>query len=543
MADLLTVISLMFIIAAPFLIIAKLLGVSTAPALILAGLAGGYFVEEGIMLEIARLGIALLVFTSTVRIQTKDIYTEVTDPEVAAVAQLLVVGLVGFTAGMLLGYPPAQALFIGLTASMSSSIIGSILFLTRYMDYVHDWLSVAIHSIQDFIALFLLMVVSAGSFQIDAVARHLGYGVMLLVLAMIISRYLYEQLGNFVRESNEAMLIMAVAILLFFLGAAQLMGSSIVVGAFAAGIAVNYDPVKYSEVINGVDSINDFFAALFFITIGALVTFPDLEVLGLTALLVGLSAVVKPAAMIWILSKQRYERRTATLTGLNLDQVGEFALIFAIEAFVLGFLFPAIFDAVILAAAITLVTTSFTRHYNEQIFHFLAYLGLLGDHWKALEKWSSVPGDLQDHIVIVGYGEYARRLVEVCEEHGRDYVVIESNPWKIEEMQENCEAFVFGDLFEDDTREYASFERAELIISTADFWPISEYVVDYSDRLKVILRTRDRSGARYFLERGAYYVAVSDLLAADHLEELFHSLVDEDEDFEELRERTAEIGG
>ena len=543
MADLLSIISLMFLIAAPFLLLAKIFNVSTAPALIVAGLFVGYFVEEAIMLDIARLGIALLVFTSTVRIQTKDFHTEVTDPELAAVGQLLIVGLIGCAAGLFLGYPPGQATFIGLTVSMSSSLMGSTLFYTRYMDYVHDWLSETIHSIQDFIALFLLMVVAAGTFQINAIAEHLGYGVILLVFATIINRYLYDLIGKFARHSSEIMLIMTVAILLFFLGAAQLMGTSIVVGAFAAGMAINYQPVKYSEVINGLDSINDFFAAIFFIIIGALVTLPSLEVVGLTALLVGIAVIVKPIVMIWILNKKKYERRTATLTGFNLDQVGEFALIFVIEALILGLIIPEIFEAVILAAAITLVTTSFTRYYNEQIFRTLAFLGVLGDHGQTLQKYSCVPPGLNNHIVIVGYGQYARRLVEVCEEYDADYVVIESSPWKINELEKKCDGFVFGDVFEPDTREMANFSEAELVISTADFWPISDELVQYSDQLKVILRTKDRRRAHELLDRGAYYVAVSDLLAADHLEELFHSLVDDKEDLEALRERSAEMLG
>ncbi len=541
MADLLSIISLMFLIAAPFLLLAKIFSISTAPALIVTGLVVGYFVEEAIMLEIARLGIALLVFTSTVRIQTKDFHTEVTDPELAAVGQLLIVGLFGFFSGWLLGYSPGQAIFIGLTASMSSSLMGSTLFYTRYMDYVHDWLSETIHSIQDFIALFLLMVVAAGAFQLDVIAEHLGYGVILLVITTVTNRYLYDLIGEFARHSSEVMLIMTVAILLFFLGAAQLMETSIVVGAFAAGVAVNYKPVKYSEVINGLDSINDFFAAIFFITIGALVTLPSLEVVGLTALLVGIAVIVKPMVVIWILTRKRYERRTATLTGFNLDQVGEFALIFVIEALILGLIIPEIFEAVILAAAITLVTTSFTRYFNEQIFRGLAYLGLLGDHGKTLKKYSCVPGKLENHIVIVGYGRYARRLVEVCKEYDADYVVIESSPWKIKELEDKCEGFVFGDVFEPDTREMANFSEARLVVSTADFWPINDELVRYSDRLKVILRTKNRLRAHELLDRGAYYVAVSDLLAADHLEKLFHALVEDGDNFEQLREKTGGI--
>lgn len=538
MANLLIIISIMFIIAGPLIVVAKIIGLPTAPALIVAGLITGYFVQESVMLEIARLGIALLVFTYTVRIQTKDINTKVSNPELVAVAQMVILGLIGFILGLVIGYPPGQAIFIGLTVSMSSSIMGSVLFVTRYMDHVHDWLSEKIHSIQDFIGLFLLMIISAGSFELNNIAQHLGYGVIMLVFAVFINRYFFDLIGKFARMSSEAMLIVTIAILLSFLGGSQLMGTSIVVGAFAAGVAINHDPVKYSEVINGLESIDDFFAAIFFITVGALVSMPTLKVIMLTAILTLLAMIVKPAIMIWLLRMKHYERRTATLTGFNIDQIGEFALIFVIEGLILGILMPEIFEAVILAAAITLITSCFTRRYNEQIFERLVSLGLLGSHGKALKKWSKLPDTLENHIVIVGYGQYARKLVQVCEEHKKNYIVIESNPGKIKEMNKNCTAFVFGDVREPDVREAANISKACLIVSTADFQPINEQIVKYANQTKVILRTKTHQQASDYLNRGAFYVAVSDLLAADQLQKMFQSLLYGGNNFEELRKQS-----
>jgi CPA2 family monovalent cation:H+ antiporter-2 len=528
MTELLTVLAIIFIVAGPFLLVGNFLRLPTAPALIVAGLAASPFIDQTLKLEIAQLGIALLVFTFAARIQTTDVQTVVADTEVVALGQMVVTGALGLGAGFLLGLQFDQAIFLGIAAALSSSIVGSTLFLAGELDLVHDQLSESIHSVQDFTGLFLLLVVGAGTFVLDPIANQLGYGVMLLLLGALINRHVFVQIGRFSGGAAEPMLIGTVALLVVFLGAAEFVGIPIVVGAFAAGIAVHHDPVEYSGMINGLGSINDFFAAVFFITVGSLVTLPTPNVILMTLAIVVLAGIVKPAITIALLMYKGYERRTATLTAFNLDQVGEFALIIAIQALFLGLLVQSVFDAIILAAAITLVTSSFTRHYDEEVYRVLADHGLLGDHGKTVERWSDVPEDLTDHVVIVGYGRHGTQLVETCEEHGQPYVVIESNPAGIEELRSGCEAYVFGDVIETETVEKARLTDARLVISTADWRPVNEHMVTFTDQVDVIVRTKDRTSAREFLDRGAFYVCVSDLLAADHLEERFESLIEGD---------------
>ena len=541
MTELLTTIAIIFVIAGPFLLLASVTRLPTAPALIGAGLVAGFFVDETLKLEIARLGIALLVFTFAVRIQPTDVQHAIGDGEVTALWQLGVVGAVGSGLGLLLGLAPEYALYLGIAATLSSSIVGSTLFLARGQDLVHDRLSESIHAVQDFVGLVVLLVISAGAFALEPIATQIGYGVLLLVAAIAINRYCFDQLGRYLGAPTEAMLVGTIALLLVFLGASEELGLSIVVGAFAAGLAVHRDAVRYAGVVNGLDSLNDFFAAIFFITVGALVTWPSIDVVAMTAVLVVLAAVLKPAVTVALLMHRGYERRTATLTGLNLDQIGEFALIIAIEALFLGLVLESVFEAIILAAAITLVTASVTRHYDEELYHWLANLGVLGRHGRSVDRWSEVPETMDDHVVIVGYGRHGRRLVRACEAHDQPYVVIESNPAVLEDLQAECSAFVLGDVVESRTVQRAGLTDARLVISTADSRPVNERVVAFADAVDVVVRTKGRESAREFLDRGAAYVAVSDLLAADRLEERFAELIagefDRDELVREVRDR------
>ncbi len=78
---LLTALAILFVVAGPLLLIAKGLGLSVIPSLIVAGLLVGQlgFIEEELMLELARLGIAFLVFTFSVQLHTERVRTVVSD--------------------------------------------------------------------------------------------------------------------------------------------------------------------------------------------------------------------------------------------------------------------------------------------------------------------------------------------------------------------------------------------------------------------------------------------------------------------------------
>jgi len=102
-------------------------------------------------------------------------------------------------------------------------------------------------------------------------------------------------------------------------------------------------------------------------------------------------------------------------------------------------------------------------------------------------------------------------------------------------LREDCQAYVFGDVIERKTAEKARLAEARLVVSTADTRPVNEHLVSLSDRVDVVVRTRDRASVREFLDKGALYVGVSGLLAADRLEEQFEALLDGEYDRDAFR--------
>ncbi|OVE85188.1 cation:proton antiporter domain-containing protein [Natronolimnobius baerhuensis] len=549
MSELLTAVSIMFIITGPLLLAANRYDLPTVPFFILAGVIAGFAMDgfgldEELTLEIAQYGIALLVFSFGVGIDFAAVRSVLGDSEIAALGQIFIVGSLGIGISIVLGVAPTEAIYLGIAAALSSTIVGRALLQTEIdLRLIRGRLASTIQFVQDLLAIVFVLILGTGTLELGPVAAAIGYGLALIALAFLVNRYLFDIIGRLADGSDELMILGVVSLLAAFIGAAEFAGVSIVVGAFAAGLAVRHDPIEYLGLFNGLESIRDFFVAIFFVTIGALITFPFLETghaesvekVLIAGGLVVLTVVVKPALTTAILLAKGYERRTATLTGLSIDQVSEFALIIAIQALLIGAISETVFDAIILAAAVTMITSSLSQRYDEQLYRGLVNRGLLPRAHGKIDAWSDVPTDLSDHVVIVGYGRQGKRLVETCEELDHPYVVIENDPARRETVRKECNALVVGDAMEQYTWEKATVEQARLVFSTIESDSVSRQILSADFNADCIVRASEQETALELLEAGALYVGVPELLAGQQLVEHVEDLLEGDLTAEQLR--------
>jgi len=535
MSELLTALAVLFISGGAFVLLANYARLPTVPFLLLAGVVSGLFIDEQLTLELAQWGIAFLVFSFGAQIQFEAVEPVFGDGELIALGQVGVVGTLGFASGLLVGLAVSQAVFLGVATALSSTIVGTALIEQDIRNQlVHSRLAESIQFVQDLLAIVFVIAVAVETVTPGSVAVAVGSGVAVLVAGVLVNRLLFDRLGRLAGGSDELMIVSVVALLVAFLATAEFAGVSIVVGAFAAGLAVRGDRAEYIGVMNGIDSITTFFAAVFFMTVGGLVAVPTPTVLLTAGVLVLLTAIVKPAVTIIVASYRGYTDRSAVLTGLSLDQVSEFALIIAIEALLLGLLLQSVFDAIILAAAVTMISSTLTSRHSQWCYRLLVESGVVQHRHESVDNRSSVPETLSDHVVIVGFGRRGQQLADRCEALGQPVVVIENDPALLEQL-ESTPAYVFGDAMEPYVREKAAIDTATLVISTIDSTPLSEQLLTVDDDVDLIFRAERITDARRLLESGALYVAVPNVLAAERLVELTEELLAGDRSPRELR--------
>ena len=534
-SELVIALSAVFVTAGVLLLVANQFGLSPIPFYIIAGLIAGRFVEDPAIIELALWGIAFLVFVFGIRLDLGAVQSVLRDAEVAAMSLLIVVAPIAFGVGLAFGHlfgfddPVRNAIYFSAAATLSSTIVGAGLLEEEIRNnLVHGRLSSSIQFFDDLVAIGLVLILSAEVFTADEISSNIGYGVLFLLAALLIYRHGFPLLVRLANGVDELVLMGSISVLIAFIAAAEYLEISIVVAAFAAGIAVRTDGSQTLSVRNGIESIRDFFVAIFFVTVGALVSVPTLQTIAIALVLVVLVVVVNPLILMAAFSYEGYDDRTAFLTGSSLNQVSEFSLVIAIQALVLGTIAETLFDAVILAAATTMILTSITSANLDRVYDSLVKHVAAGRQTRKIDQRSFVEPGLEAHVIVLGYGRQGRQIVATLEKLGRPYVVIENDPVMWDDLRTNCRNYVLGDAMADYPWEKARVEEAALVVSTVGQRRVSNQVLERAGDIDCILRAATSQGAVELLDAGATYVAVPNVLAGDQLIETIEAVIDGD---------------
>ena len=543
MSELIEPLAIIFIAAAILLLLATRYPVPSVPLYILVGIAVSPLIGPGITLELAQLGIAFLVFVFGVHAEPGRFLSVARASEHIAAVQLVVVGATGFAVGLLLGFSYVSAAYFATAAALSSSLVGRELAegdIRRNL--IHGRLTESIHFVQDLFAVAIILVFGATAFTLDGIALQLGYGVLLLVAALLIRVYLFELFVRLSGDSDELIMLTGIGILIGFLALAETLEVSIVVGAFAAGLSITQEFEHNLALLSALESIENFFTAIFFVTLGSLVVAPSVEVLAVAGLLVVGIVFVKPVVTIWALVQEGYDTRTAALTSFSLDQISEFSLILAISGLLAGQISQSLFDAILLAAAATMITSSLTYTYEDELYRLLERTGIFGATADSIRDRSALPDEpLDDHVIVVGYGKLGSSVVSICRELDKPVVVVDNDPDRYELAREHHDVCVFGDAMSDVVWEFLEPERADLIVSTPPQQSLSSYVLSVETDADVIPRADDTQTAVELIDAGATYVNVTDFLASEQFGETLTRLLTDESTPETLREQNRRL--
>lgn len=547
MTEFILALAAVFIAAGSLLLVANHFGFPPVPFYIIAGVATGTFVAQPELIELAIWGVAFLVFVFGTQVNLHDIRSVLRDGEVAAFTQLIVVAPIAFVVGFLLGDffgfedPFRNALYFSAAATLSSTLVGArILRDDIRANLVHGRLASSIHFFDDIVAVGALLVLSAEVLtDAELITSKIGFGLLFLLAGLLIYRHGYPLLIRAAEGGDELILMGSISILIAFIAAAEYVGISIVIGAFAAGIAIRSEGAESLGVRNGIESIKDFFAVIFFVTVGALVAIPRLDVLILSGVLITLVLVVNPLIHTIAFVIEGYDGRTGFLAGSSLNQVSELALVIALQALLLGTIAQSLFDAIILAGAVTMILSALSGRYEHTVYETLLD-PLLAGRARFIDEHSSVEHGLSGHVVIVGFGRQGRRLVRKLESIDVSYVVIENDPAIRDDLEAETRNFVFGDVMARDTLERMQVDDARLIVSTVAHWPVSDSLLSIDTDAHIILRAEASPEAERLLDAGATFVVVPSVLAADQLLENIERVLGDESEIVPLEEEHRE---
>ncbi|MBE7381592.1 MAG: cation:proton antiporter [Leptolyngbya sp. SIO1E4] len=423
--------------------------------------------------ELAEIGVAFLLFAlgvefslaelrrvRNIAIQGSSLQMGITIGLVAAIALLM-----GWTNSSL------QGIFLGFVLSLSSTaVVLKILTERGETGSVHGQVMLALLIAQD-LALGLMLAFLPALDQPDAFWITLGAAALKFTLflggAISLGRWFVPWLMRTVAatDSQELFLLTVIALCLGVAWLTSLLGLSIEMGAFVAGLMVA--EVDYAEQALGrVLPLRDTFACLFFASVGMLID-PEVlinswaSILGLvTLVMVGKACVILPIVLTF-----RYSFRTALLVGIGLNQIGEFSFVLALEGFTLGLITEQQYLLLLGTTAITLVLTPAWINSASAITRGLKRI-------PGLRKWIdqlseprlfSVPDNIQDHVIVAGYGRVGQVIVNILLNRGYTVLVVENSEAAIQRLRHRHIPFVYGDADAEQVLEKTHLETAKAL--------------------------------------------------------------------------------
>lgn len=377
----------LFLVVAAMLVAAKLLGELAErvgqPAVLgelIAGvLLGASFlgvVPAGgpggeIIHVLAELGVVLLLFEIGLETDLKEMFRVGTASlSVAAVGVILPFAL-GFAYWAYLPHAVSEgsadltmaAIFVGATLTATSvGITARVLSDLGQMNSQEAKIIIGAAIIDDVLGLVILTVVSAmaagASMDVLGILRVLAVAVGFLVVAVLVGRFAAPRLFDLVvrMRVRYVLLVFAFAFALALSASAALVGSALIIGAFAAGIILS-GTNQFDTIEHEIRPVASIFTPIFFVSVGASVNLRLLDpsrdgaagLLGVAASLTALAIIGKLAAG-WAAPWSRFRR---LVVGVGMVPRGEVGLIFADIGRRAGILNEAVFGAILLMVMAT----------------------------------------------------------------------------------------------------------------------------------------------------------------------------------------------
>ena len=455
---------------------------------------------------LAEIGVTLLLFTIGLEFSVKRLREMKTLVLVGGGLQVLLTIAATVAVGYFFGREIRQGVFFGFLIALSSTAIVLKTYVERNeVDAPHGRAGVGILLFQDISIVFMLLaipllggedIVSFASIVIS-LATSLFALVVIVVAAWLLLPLFLKQVVML--RSPE---VFVLTVVLFCLGMSFVtshFGLSLALGGFIAGMVLADSDYNH-QVTTEVLPFRDVFNALFFVSIGLL--------LSLTALIANIGSVglivigmmLTKALIIWLIIRLLgFPQRIAIMTAMGLAQIGEFSFVLAKVGQSVNLLPENDYQIFLASSIISMIATPFMIAAAPKVSFWLQKFlrdGTVHDveNAESDEVHMTSSGGLQQHVIIVGYGLNGKNLARVLRAVSIPYVVLELDAEVVKRAKGKGEKINFGDATRREVLAHVNIDQAWAVVLAMSDPQAARRTVDQirklNDRVHIIVRTR-----------------------------------------------------
>jgi CPA2 family monovalent cation:H+ antiporter-2 len=429
---------------------------------------------------------------------------------------------------MLFGVDWRAGLFTGFLVALSSTaIVLKILGDTGETNSEPGQAALGLLIFQDLAIVVMVMVVpmlgGAGGGTLG-IAWALTKALLIIAAVLLVARRIMPKVLETVAKtcSPELFLLSVIAICFGTAYLTSLAGVSLSLGAFLAGLLVSES--RFSQHALGETlPLQILFSATFFVSVGML--------LDLSFLITNLPLVLGAIAVVLLvkilttgisLSALGYKIPIAASVALTLAQIGEFSFVLERAGRDVG-LTPMNWGApgsqtFIAATVVLMVITPFLMKIGDRLSAKLEKKSVrthLPAESEIVEQIPAHAADLENHVIVAGYGQAARYLVRVLSGSGIPFIITTLSPGGANEAEAENLTVVRGDYSKQFLLDLVGVARAKMIIVADDNTAMAHRTVSVARQLnptmRIVVRTRYISDTEHLSEAGADVVIAEEM--------------------------------
>lgn len=507
---------IVIIAATIFALVTRVLKQPTIIGYILAGIViGPAFLglvqnHETIMF-FSELGVVFLLFIVGLELNITKIQEVGKRALFIGLAQVLFTFVISFGIARYLGFNTTTASFLGIILTLSSTIVVIKLYSDkRELATLHGRVALGILLIQDIVAVGVLLLLAGQSqsfLQIGAVLNIIG----LILIVFVLSKLILPKVFDYVAKWPEVLFITSLGWCFIFVMVAKFFNVSVAIGALLAGISLS-QLVVHHQISARTKPLRDFFATIFFVSIGMQIVFTIsqeflLPIIVFTAFVV----LGSPIVILLAMSFFGFRTKSAFLTAIGLGQISEFSLIIAAVGVQTGIIGVEIISITAIIAVLTFMSSAYFITYDDSIYRRLA--GVL----KPLDKLTKNSirlhygsGKRNPQYIIFGAHRIGTRIINTLRKQKKKILVIDFDPEVIKSLMRRRIQCMYGDVEDSDILREAGIDSAKMIISTIPSLRENRIIIQQVRRLNknaaIIVTAENTMDAIDLYKKGAHYV-------------------------------------
>lgn len=434
-----------------------LTGVLCGPSLL------GIVKDQHDISHIADIGVAMLLFTIGMELSGEALHRLKRPVFLGGSLQIGLTLLAIAGLSMLDGATWKIGIFWGCLVALSSSAIVLQIMQTKGITATPAGrLSLAILVFQDIMVAPMLLCVPllAGQINLTWQEALLSVGKVTVILGgvVLIAHFGLNRLMEAVVRTRirELLLLTTLCICMGMAFFTESLGLSLSLGAFLAGLLLARSQYSMS-VIADILPYRDVFMSLFFISVGMMLNV-DFLLLNIWIILFSTMLFIAVKSLLTLPSVlvQGYPLKVAIITSLSLAQVGEFAFVLAANGLDAGLFDMEAYQSFLAVSVLTMMLTPALITCAPKL------AGKLPEQTHHDEVKPEENKQMEDHLIIVGFGITGKYLAQVAKQSGIMYTILEMNPETVSRYK-GKEPIMHGDASQPSVLTHLQVEKARAL--------------------------------------------------------------------------------